>query len=167
MGQSRKCARPLTEPENVPPPDYGRGRPLTLGERKSLARRPDRAMLERLLGDPHPLVIKRVLANPRLTEDFQTVLRLAAKRPCRPDVLAEIARAPRWAHSARVRLALILNPGTPLEIATPSSLASSRAREAAARCPGDARAARREALCREHLERRPPSEVEPEDSPVH
>ena len=68
-------------------PDYGRGRPLTLGERKSLARRPDRAMLDRLLHDPHPDVIRRLLRNPRLTED--DVVRLAARRPGRPEVLVE------------------------------------------------------------------------------
>src|SRR5215467_12433807 len=95
-------------------PDYGRGRPLTLGERKALARRPDPDTMEKLLFDPHPDVIWRLLRTPRMTEDL--VVRLAAKRPCRPEVLTEVARAPRWSHRPRVRLALILNPDTPVEI---------------------------------------------------
>ncbi|MBL0197262.1 MAG: hypothetical protein IPQ09_24150 [Myxococcales bacterium] len=96
-------------------PDYGAGRVLTLGERKSLARRPDRDMLERLLLDPHPDVIRRLLANPRLTEEL--VVRLASRRPGLRAVLSEIARAPRWGGRARVRLALILNPSLPEDIA--------------------------------------------------
>jgi hypothetical protein len=101
----------------VRPPDYGFGRPLTLGERKSLARKPDRAMLERLVNDPHPDVIRRLLVNPRLTED--DVVRVAAKRPGRSEVLAAIARAPKWLHRPRIRLALLLNPDMPLDLAVP------------------------------------------------
>lgn len=96
-------------------PDYGRGRVLTLGERKSLARRPDRDTIERIILDPHPDVIRRVLVNPRLTEEL--VVRLATRRPCPRGVLAEIARSPRWSNRARVRLALVLNPGLPEDIA--------------------------------------------------
>jgi hypothetical protein len=44
------------------------GRPLTLGERKALARRPDRDTMQRLLRDPHPDVIRRCLRNPYVTE---------------------------------------------------------------------------------------------------
>ncbi len=99
------------------PPDYGYGRPLTLGERKSLARRPDRNVLEKLLLDPHPDVIRGVLRNPRLTED--DLLRVAARRPARPEVLREIARAEGWAHRPRIRLAILLNPHSPLDVAVP------------------------------------------------
>jgi hypothetical protein len=86
----------------------GDGRPLTLGERKSLAKRPDRNLLERLLADPHPDVIRSVLRNPRLTED--DVVRFVARVPARPELLAEVARSPQWVHRPRVRLALVLNP---------------------------------------------------------
>ena len=57
-------------------PDFGRGRPLTLGERKTLARRRDRQLLGRVLRDPHPDVIQVLLGNPALTEE--DVVRLAA-----------------------------------------------------------------------------------------
>lgn len=96
-------------------PDYGRGRVLTLGERKSLARRPDRDTLEKVLSDPHPEVIRRLLVNPRLTEEH--VVRLATRRPGSRAVLSEIACSARWSTRARVRLALVLNPSLPEDMA--------------------------------------------------
>ncbi len=144
-------------------PEYVKGRTLTLGERKSLARKPDRASIDRLLRDPHPVVIRRLLENPRVTED--DVVRLAARRPALPDVLVEIARTPAWLHRARVRLALILNPDTPPEVAAP--LAGLLVRQelhlvAEAACvPPHVRA-----LCLEHLQRRPPVEGESEGESV-
>jgi len=103
------------QPERRDVPDYGRGRTLTLGERKSLARRPPPHLLPKVLADPHPDVIRNVLASARLTED--DVVRLATKRPNRPEVLQEVARHPRWCHRPRVRIALVLNPATPTELA--------------------------------------------------
>ena len=109
---------PLRDSQKPPrPPDYGYGRPLTLGERKSLARRPDRTILEKLLADPHPDVIRGVLRNPRLTED--DLLRVATKRPGRPEILREIARSETWSQRPRVRLAIVLNPSAPLDVAVP------------------------------------------------
>lgn len=155
-----RSAREVPEPEDDRIPDYGRGRPLTLGERKSLARRPDRDMLERLLRDPHPDVIRQLLANPRLTEE--DVLSLAARRPCRPDVLSEIARVPRWLHRPRIRIALVLNPDTPLECAAPIlGLLMRHELRLVATSPTVAPAVR--ALCLEHLERRPPGEFPDHD----
>src|SRR5258706_2685917 len=55
-------------------PDYGTGRELTVGERRSLARSPNPRVFEKLLRDPHPLVIRQLLGHPLLTED--DVLRL-------------------------------------------------------------------------------------------
>jgi hypothetical protein len=156
--------RDVPNPEDDRVPDYGRGRPLTLGERKSLARRPDRAMMERLLRDPHPDVIRMVLINPKLTEE--DLLPLAARRPCRPDVLTEIARSTRWAHRPRIRIALVLNPDTPLEVAAPLvGLLVRQELDLVATSPTVAPALR--ALCLEHLERRPPGEFpEPADDDV-
>ena len=152
------------DPEDDRIPDYGKGRVLTLGERKALARRNDREMMARLLLDPHPEVIKGLLKNPRLTED--DVIRLAAKRPCRSDVLAEIARSVRWVHRPRVRLTIVLNPDTPLEIAGPiSGLLMRQELKLVAGSTHVSPAVR--ALCLEHLERRPPGDFEgaPEDDP--
>ncbi|MBX3192926.1 MAG: hypothetical protein KF819_38430 [Labilithrix sp.] len=152
--------REVLPPEEERVPDYGRGRPLTLGERKALARRPDRGMMERLLRDPHPDVIRMVLANPKVTEE--DVLSIAARRPCRPDALVEIARAPRWAHRPRIRMALVLNPDTPLDVAAPAvGLLMRHELRLVATSPTVAPGVR--ALCLEHLERRPPGEFEEGD----
>ncbi|MRG97355.1 hypothetical protein [Polyangium spumosum] len=93
------------------------GRPLSLGERRALARMPARAVLDKLLADPHPRVVENLLANPRLTED--DVVRIAAKRPQKPEVASEIARSARWMARARVRMTFVLNPGTPPELSVP------------------------------------------------
>ena len=106
--------RPARE---LPIPDYGTGRELTVGERKSLARSPNRRAFDKLLKDPHPLVIRQLLENPRLTED--DVVRMTARRPARLEVLEAIAQHSRWLTRARVRLSLLFNPGTPPAIAMP------------------------------------------------
>ena len=161
--------RGSTGPAGPPPPeeerplDYGRGRPLTLGERKSLARRPNRDTLEKLLQDPHPHVIRGLLRNPRLTED--DVVRLAARRPNRESVLAEIARSSRWIHRTRVRISIMLNPDTPADIAGPiSGLLVRQELRLVAEATHVSPAIR--ALCLEHLERRPPGERGESDEPI-
>jgi hypothetical protein len=153
LRQPLSDGREVAKPEDDRVPDYGKGRPLTLGERKSLARKPDRFMTERLLRDPHPDVIRMVLANPRVVEE--DVLALASRRPCRPDVLTEIARQPRWAHRPRIRRALVLNPDTPLEVAAPIvGLLMRHELRLVATSTTVSPSVR--VLCLEHLERRPP-----------
>ncbi len=93
-------------------PDAGRA--LTLGERKSLARRRDRQLLARALRDPHRDVIRVLLSNPALTEP--DVVRLCARRPVAAEVLREVFRSPRWIVRYGVRLALARNPWAPLDV---------------------------------------------------
>lgn len=147
-------------PSGRPPPVHvnrDRGGTLTLGERKALARRPDRETMQRLLADSHPDVIRYCLGNPRLTED--DVVRLAAKRPGRAAVLAEIARS-RWVQRPRVRFALALNPLTPLEMtARLVGLLLRPELETVARSPHVPAGVR--ALCLNHLARRPPFNAPP------
>lgn len=90
-------------------------RPLTLGERKSLARSWRRDVLQRLLTDPHADVVALLLANPHLTED--DVLRIATARRSSAAVLGLLHRSPRWSLSPRVRVALVRNPRLPLPLA--------------------------------------------------
>lgn len=104
------------EPDEPRVPDYGKGRPLTLGERKSLARRPSRKTLERVLADPHPAVIHNLLLNPKLTET--DVLKLVSRRPLPADVLRELYRSTRWGRRYRVKVGIVRNPSTPPSIAT-------------------------------------------------
>jgi hypothetical protein len=106
--------RPV-ERESFPVPDFGRGRPLTLGERKSLARTRDRNVLVKVLRDPHPDVIRILLDNPTLTEN--DLIRLCARRPIASDVLRVVSQHPRWIVRDAVRRTLVLNPSCPEEIA--------------------------------------------------
>jgi hypothetical protein len=93
-------------------------RPLTLGERKSLARTlRTKGALEKLLADPHPQVIRYLLTNPRITED--DIIRLVARRPASAEILGEVVRHPTWPQRPRVRMAILQNPGAPAEIAVP------------------------------------------------
>ena len=87
-------------------------RPLTLGERKALARTHRRDKLTLLIRDPHPQVVAIVLDNPHITE--QDVVKMAAARPAVPESLAKIAVHPRWSVRHPVKRALVLNPSTPL-----------------------------------------------------
>jgi hypothetical protein len=92
-------------------------RPLTLGERKALARSWDRTTLERLITDPHVDVVKLLLSNPHVTET--DILRIATARRSPSDVLRLVLASPRWGISPRVRRALIRNPRLPLPSALP------------------------------------------------
>ncbi|HEX5059146.1 MAG TPA: hypothetical protein VFV99_07285 [Kofleriaceae bacterium] len=87
-------------------------RPLTLGERKALARTHRRDKLTLLIRDPHPQVVAIVLDNPHITE--QDVVKMAAARPAVPEALAKIAAHTRWSVRHAVKRALVLNPSTPL-----------------------------------------------------
>lgn len=104
-------------PAETTVPDYGAGRELTVGERRSLARRPTRAQLDRLLFDPHPLVLHQLLQCPKLTE--ADVLRLTSRRPPRRVALAAVTQNVRWLARSRVRMALVLQPSCPLGVSIP------------------------------------------------
>jgi hypothetical protein len=124
-GDLPEPAAPLDDPER-PPVDVlamdpamrraltEKGRPLPLGERKSLARRRDRELLNRALRDSHPDVVRILLDNPALTE--LDVVRLCAQRPVAPEVLRLVFCHPRWIVRYRVRAALAFNPHTPESI---------------------------------------------------
>ena len=87
----------------------------TLGYLKSRARlttNPDE--LSKLAVASEPSVVRNVLLNPRLTEDL--VVRIAARRPARPEPLIEIWRSARWSVRHAVRRALAFNPYLPPEV---------------------------------------------------
>jgi hypothetical protein len=100
------------------------GRDLTVGERRSLARAPHRGKFDRLLLDPHPLVLRQLLGNPKLTEN--DVVKLAARRPARASSLNTLVEFPDWIVRTRVRMTLISNPMTPSRIAVPLTALATR-----------------------------------------
>jgi hypothetical protein len=87
-------------------------RPMTLGERKSLARTHRRDKLALMVRDPHPAVVEILLSNPHVTES--DIVKMAAARPAVPESLSKIAIHPRWSVRHAVKRALVLNPATPL-----------------------------------------------------
>ncbi|MEE9384050.1 MAG: hypothetical protein V3V08_11620 [Nannocystaceae bacterium] len=99
----------------IPRPLTPGTRPLTLGERKSLARSWRRDVLERLIVDPHADVVRLLLANPHVTE--ADILKIATARRSSGPVLNLIIQARRWSCRPRVRFALIRNPKLPLATA--------------------------------------------------
>jgi hypothetical protein len=105
----RQLERQLGPERPLRPTD---ARPLTLGERKALARTHRRDKLALLVRDPHPQVVAIVLDNPHITEP--DVVKMAATRPAVPESLAKIAAHPRWSVRHAVKRALVLNPSTPL-----------------------------------------------------
>ena len=85
--------------------------PITLGERRTLAKAQNAMVIEKLLMDPDPKVIENVLDNPLMNEKW--ALKLASHRPLLANTLTTIALHPRWGRNKRVRFALTMNPYTP------------------------------------------------------
>jgi hypothetical protein len=98
--------KPWTPPRE--PPD-ARLAHLSLGHKKALARaRKDPDLLARLAAEGAPEVVRELLKNPQLTEPF--AVRIAARRPCRPETLRLLAESPRWRTQPPVALAIARNP---------------------------------------------------------
>jgi hypothetical protein len=82
---------------------------LTLGHKKALARaHRDPDLLARLAAEGDPVVVRELLRNPQLTEEH--VIRIAARRPCRPGTFREVAGSRRWRTRPAVALAIVRNP---------------------------------------------------------
>lgn len=87
---------------------------ITVGERRTIARRADRELLDRLIHDPSPLVVANLLDNPDLEQSH--VLKIASRRPTKPDILRRIVDHPKWFGRLEVRQALVMNPYNPTGI---------------------------------------------------
>jgi hypothetical protein len=149
--------------QDVRVPDYGMGREPTLGERRSLARRPSRRAFDRLLADPHPAVVRQLLSNPLVTED--DVVKIATRRPARREVIQALASSVRWLSSARVRLAVVHNPGSPEAVAVPLLSLCTRQQLVSLLASSDVSLLLR-ATAHELLERMPPLRPMDRDSTV-
>jgi len=116
------CKELLLSSTDLPPDNASKpralmpgARPLTLGERKQLARSWERQTIERLLADPAPDVVSLLLANPHVTET--DILRIATGRRSSPAVLELVLRSRRWGINSRIRRALVYNPKLPQPVA--------------------------------------------------
>ncbi len=89
-------------------------RELPLGMRKTLARKPDFKLIQRIAKDQDHRVIEHLLNNPRLTE--KDVIRIGATRPTSPRVLETIYHHPKWICRYSVKKTLACNPYAPLSL---------------------------------------------------
>jgi hypothetical protein len=92
------------------PPDARLAR-LTLGHKKAMARaQKDPDLLARLAAEGSPEVVRELLQNPLITEPF--AVRIAARRPCRPETLRLLAESRRFRTQPAVAMAIARNPYT-------------------------------------------------------
>ncbi|HKZ31419.1 MAG TPA: hypothetical protein VJ648_03575 [Vicinamibacteria bacterium] len=93
---------------------------MRLGDRITLARLATPALLPLLLADGERQVAEAALVNARLREeDVTTALR---RDDVRPALVEAVAAAQRWQASYAVKLALVLQPKTPLALGLPQIL---------------------------------------------
>lgn len=105
--------RAWEEPFDKPDPRIAH---LTLGHKKALARKHrDPDLLARLAAEGEPTVVRELVRNPQLTEAF--AVRIAARRPCRPETLRCLFEERRWRTRPAIALALARNPYLETEIA--------------------------------------------------
>lgn len=83
-----------------------------LKSRARLTQNPDE--MARFAVASNAAVVRELLRNARLTEDV--VVRIAARRPARPEPLVEIWRSDRWTTRPAVRRALAFNPYLPVDV---------------------------------------------------
>ncbi len=125
--------RQVADPTTLRAPDLQLGRPVALGERKSLARGRNRELLQRLLRDPSAPVIAIALANPALTEADAVLV--GSRRPCPADVLAAVFWSSKWVVRPQIQSALAQNPYSPINLALCAALQlPARAQREIARC---------------------------------
>lgn len=105
----------VADPDELLIPPLFRDREITLGERRALARRPNKDLLDKLLADSDERVIAHLLNNPRIIE--RDVLKLTSKRPVAAAVLSQVFAHPRWGARAQVQISLVENPYTPVSLA--------------------------------------------------
>jgi hypothetical protein len=110
---SPRPLRAFEEPRDKADPAVAR---ITLGHKKSFARlRRDPDLLARLAAEGDPAVIRELLRNPLVTE--AEAVRIAARRPARPETLRLLHQDRRWRSRSAVRRALARNPFVETEIA--------------------------------------------------
>lgn len=88
---------------------------LTLGHKKMLARKANPDLLARLAAEGDPSVVRNILVNPKLTEAL--VVRIAARRPIRAEVLRLLFESRKWSAREKVREAMVQNPYCEPELA--------------------------------------------------
>lgn len=89
-------------------------REIPLGMRKTLARKPDFRLIQRIAKDQDHRVIEHLLDNPRITE--KDVIKIGSTRPTSPKVLEAIYNHPRWISRYSIKKTIVFNPYAPLSL---------------------------------------------------
>ncbi len=89
-------------------------REMSTGERLKLAMRGNREARTILIKDTSLMVRRYVMVNPRISEE--EVIQLARNRQVDRELLEMIWRNNEWVNNYQVRLALVKNPKTPIQI---------------------------------------------------
>ena len=100
--------RSLPKGRRLPEVRLPMDRDTTLGERRMLAGGPKRKFLDRLLMDPSPLVIEKLMNNPQVR--LQDVMTVATRRPTVPEILQVVVLHRRWFGRYDARAAVVQNP---------------------------------------------------------
>ncbi len=100
--------RSLPKGRGLPEVRLPQDRDVTVGERRTLASGPKVQILERLLMDPNPLVIRKLLSNPQIR--LEDVMVLVTRRPTTPELIHEVVRHPRWFARLKAREGAVRNP---------------------------------------------------------
>ncbi len=88
---------------------------IALGEKKALARSCSPDMLEKLLAEPEPSVIRNLLLHPKIQE--RDVLTIVSRRPNLPEIIETVWFNRKWSLRYTVRLAIASNPYSPARMA--------------------------------------------------
>jgi len=86
---------------------------LGAGEKITIARRAGPLLVAQLRHDNQPRVVSALLENPRLTEG--ALMPLASNETTKPEVLALLARHPKWGIRYPIRISLARNRRTPVQ----------------------------------------------------
>lgn len=87
---------------------------LPIGQKLTLAKRGPSRVVGAILTEGHAQAVAAALTNPMLTE--AQILKSLARSETPERVVAAIARHPRWSSSYNIRLALLRNRHTPLNV---------------------------------------------------
>ncbi len=98
----------LGEGARLPEVRLPMSRDVSLGERRQMARAARGDLLDRLLQDPSPLVLEKLLENTTLRPE--RVLLVASRRPTRAELLDVVALHRSWIVHHDIREALVMNP---------------------------------------------------------
>lgn len=88
---------------------------LPLGTKKTLAKSSDKHILDKLIYEEHPIIIRNLLNNSRTT--VNDVLKIITRRPIKKSILQEVIKSKRWIDRYIIKKAIIRNPYSPTNIA--------------------------------------------------